>query len=78
MKLSLKCLMHMTKLFEGVQLRPFTNKIHFFINCRHLIENSKLDVFSLFVLYPEVQPYSTHLFTKSTFKLCTIRSRKIE
>ena len=44
----------MTELFEGVQLRRFTNKIHFFINYGSLIGNSKLDVFSLFVLYPEV------------------------
>ena len=78
MKSSLKYLMHMTKLFEGVQLRRFTNKIHFFINCGRLIGNLKLDTFSLFFLYPEAQPYTTHLFTKSTFKLCTIRSRKIE
>ena len=50
MKSSLKYLMHMTKLFEGVQLRRFTNKIHFFINCGRLIGNSKFDTFSLFVL----------------------------
>ena len=68
----------MTKLFEGVQLRRFTNKIHFFINNGRLIGNSKVDAFSLFVLYREVQPYTTHVFTTSTFKPCTIRSRKIE
>ena len=69
MKSSLKCLMHMIELFEGVQLRRFTNKIHFFINYGRLIGNLKLD---------KVQIYTTHLFTKSTFKLCTTRSRKIE
>ena len=68
----------MTELFENVQLRRFTNKIYFFISYGRLIGNSKLDTFPLFVLYPEVQPYTTHLFTKSIFKLCTIRSRKIE
>ena len=70
--------MHLTKLYEGVQLCRFKNKINFFINYGRLIGNSKLNTFSLFVLYPEVQPYTTHLFTKSTFKLCTIRFRKIE
>ena len=54
MKSSLKCLMHMTELFEGVQLRRFTNKIYFFINYGRLIGNSELDTFSLYVLYPEV------------------------
>ena len=54
MKSSFKCLMHMTELFEEVQLRWFTNKIHFFINYVRLVRNSKLDTFSLFVLYPEV------------------------
>ena len=72
MKSSLKCLMIMTKFFEGIQLRRFTNKIYFFINYSRLIGNSKLDTFSLFVLYPEVQPHTTHLFTKSIFKLYTV------
>ena len=31
MKSSLKCLMHITELFKGVQLRRFTNKILFFL-----------------------------------------------
>ena len=70
--------MHSTELFQGVELRRFTNKIHFFIDYGRLIGNSKLDTFSLFALYHEVQPYTTHLFTKSTFKLCTIRSKKIK
>ena len=40
----------MTELFEGVQLRCFTNKIHFFINYGRLIGNSKLYTFSLFYI----------------------------
>ena len=46
MKSSLKCLMHMIELFEGVQLRGLRNRIHFFINYGRLIGNSKLDTFS--------------------------------
>ena len=48
--------MCMTELFKGVQLRQLTHTIHFFINCGRLIGNSKLDTFSLFVLYPVVRP----------------------